>query len=126
MKTFKYSFCDTNRIGFYPKGSKVSSSASDDVIVRVKYAALNPIDYKLPYIPLIGQMACLSKKGIGMEFCGDVVKAAGPFKVGDCVFGAAKSGSLSEYCTARVSEIALKPAGMSEQAATCLPVCYLT
>src|SRR5262245_50084061 len=89
---------------------------SGDLLVRVRAASVNPIDYKirsggakvlLPYsFPLI----------LGNDLAGDV-EAIGPgvtkFKVGDAIYSRLdkdRIGAIAEYALVRQSAAATKPA----------------
>lgn len=89
------------------------------ILVRVKAAGINPVDYKLPR--LMGAIP-------GLDFAG-VVEAVGEgvnvFKVGDEVYGNA-SGSLAEYVLAEPSKTARKPMKASFKEAAAMPTVYLT
>jgi NADPH:quinone reductase-like Zn-dependent oxidoreductase len=96
------------------------------VAVSVKFAAINPIDWKLR----MGEMKIVTGKrfprAMGMDMSG-VVTAVGPgverFKVGDEVFGQARfkqCGALGEAAIANESALALKPANVGFDQAACL------
>jgi NADPH:quinone reductase-like Zn-dependent oxidoreductase len=96
--------------------------AADNILVKVKAAAINPIDYKLP--------RTANGKGVGIDFSG-VVQSTGSnvkdLEVGDEVFGAVleEGGSLAEYTTAKAANVAKKPSWLSHTEAAALPVAYL-
>jgi NADPH:quinone reductase-like Zn-dependent oxidoreductase len=82
------------------------------VLVKVKAAAINPVDWKMRE----GQLKILSgwkfPQGSGMEFSGTIEKIGNSvtqFKVGEEVFGAAKD-CMADYVTADVKKIHHKPA----------------
>ena len=91
-----------------------------NILVRVKSAAINPVDYKLPKL-ILGPV-------VGIDFAG-VVEAVGTnitnFSVGDEVYGNV-SGSLADYAVANPNEIALKPKTLSFPEAAAMPITYLT
>ena len=84
------------------------------VLVRVKAAAINPVDWKMRE----GQVKFLSgwrmPQGQGLEFSG-VIQQAGrsvtAYAAGDQVFGAAKD-CLAEFVVAEEGQIARKPAAL--------------
>jgi len=92
---------------------------SNEVFIRVKAAAINPVDYKMPAM-MVGPV-------VGFDVAGVVEKAGdeSSFKVGDEVFGGA-SGSVAEFTTSKSSKLAKKPANVSFAQAAALPVAYLT
>ncbi|TIH41022.1 NADP-dependent oxidoreductase [Subtercola vilae] len=95
----------------------------DEVLVRVRLAAVNPYDLKLRS----GAMSEFVKTTFpvipGSEMAG-VVEAVGiaveGLSVGDEVFGWATSGGYAEFATARV--VALKPSRLHWDVAVALPV----
>ncbi|MBX8566960.1 NAD(P)-dependent alcohol dehydrogenase [Pseudomonas cichorii] len=97
-----------------------------EVAVRVRFAAINPIDWKLR----AGQMKIITgrafPRAMGMDFSGTVI-SAGPgvtrFKAGDAVFGLARfkeSGALAEAVVTKESFLAKKPDNVSFEDAACL------
>lgn len=69
-------------------------------LIRVSHASLNPVDYKISEIPLIGRLVFSS--GIpGLDFAGTVVQTtSSDFKPGEKVFGMLAppfGGSLGEF-----------------------------
>lgn len=97
-----------------------------EVAVGVKFAAINPIDWKLRR----GDMKIVTGKrfprAMGLDLSGTVT-AVGPgvtrFKVGDEVFGQARfkqCGALGGAAIADENALALKPADVSFDQAACL------
>eukprot|EP00462_Mataza_sp_D1_P026632 CAMPEP_0175131498 /NCGR_PEP_ID=MMETSP0087-20121206/6574_1 /TAXON_ID=136419 /ORGANISM="Unknown Unknown, Strain D1" /LENGTH=296 /DNA_ID=CAMNT_0016413791 /DNA_START=121 /DNA_END=1011 /DNA_ORIENTATION=+ len=89
-------------------------------------AAINPVDYKIPKIPIMGWM----KKGkpVGLDMAGLVVECGSSvtdFKVGDEVFGNAQ-GTLAEFAACNTQHIAIKPKNLSFVEAASLPTAGLT
>eukprot|EP00802_Teleaulax_amphioxeia_P017590 Tamp_17752.p1 GENE.Tamp_17752~~Tamp_17752.p1 ORF type:complete len:391 (-),score=91.40 Tamp_17752:198-1223(-) len=101
-----------------PRAPKANS---DEVIVRVHAAAINPVDYKAPKA-LLGPVAGLDLAGV-VEAVG--AGHTGSLKVGDEVFGTAK-GSLAERVLANAGALARKPSTASFIEAAALPTAYLT
>jgi NADPH:quinone reductase-like Zn-dependent oxidoreductase len=96
----------------------------DQVLVRVRAAALNPYDmHFLHGTPYFMRLSTGLRKpkftGIGVDFAG-VVEAAGKnvtqFKPGDAVFGG-KQGALVEYLVASEQQLVRKPDNVSFEAA---------
>lgn len=97
-----------------------------EVGVRVKFAAINPIDWKLR----AGQMKIVTGKAfpraMGMDFSGTVI-SVGPgvtrLKVGDPVFGLARfkeSGAFGQAVITKEAFLAHKPDDVSFEDAACL------
>ncbi|OAP65248.1 hypothetical protein AYL99_01220 [Fonsecaea erecta] len=102
----------------------------DKVLVKVLAAALNPVDYKLVELPLVGRLAVKTPSSPGLDFAGRVV-AVGPadhpphtahaaseaeVQVGQMVFGRLDAptqfGTLAEYTVARRAGLAAVPEGV--------------
>jgi NADPH:quinone reductase-like Zn-dependent oxidoreductase len=105
------------------EGYAVPNAAPGSLLIRVRASAINPVDYKLPKLPLVGRF--LQGKPSGQDFAGEVVVAAGPFKVGDAVYGNSR-GTTAENVVADASHVALKPASLSFLEAASLPTVALT
>ncbi len=97
-----------------------------EVSVRVMFAAINPIDWKLRN----GQMKIVTgnafPRAMGMDFSG-VVSSIGPgvtrFKEGDAVFGLARfkeCGAFSQEVITKEMFLAKKPNNVSYEDAACL------
>ena len=97
-----------------------------ELAVRVHYAAVNPIDWKLRQ----GVMKLVTGKNfpraMGMDFSGTVI-AVGPgvtrLRVGDAVFGLARfkeSGALGQAVITKETFVAKKPDSVSFADAACL------
>lgn len=102
--------------------------AAKEVMVRVKAAGVNPVDWKIRE----GNMGnCPFPCLMGIDFSG-TIEAIGPqvenFQVGDDVFGrvANESGSYAEFAVAPVDQIAMKPAAIDHVHAAAIPVAALT
>jgi len=96
------------------------------VAVKVKFAAVNPIDWKLRQ----GQMKIVTgnafPRAMGMDFSGTVL-AVGPgvtrFKAGDAVFGMARlkqGGAFGDAVITNEGFMARKPDAVSFENAACL------
>jgi len=95
---------------------------TDEVIIRVRAAAINPVDYKLPKM-LAGSI-------VGFDVAGVIEKVAEgnvthDLKVGDAVYGGAK-GSLAEFAPTKAGKIARKPEELSFAEAAAMSVAYQT
>jgi NADPH:quinone reductase-like Zn-dependent oxidoreductase len=106
--------------------------ADDEVLIRVRAASINPLDYHfLKHTFMRRIMARLSKVKIlrpGRDVAGEV-EAVGRnvtrFKAGDAVFGGC-NGAFAEYSCARASKITIKPSKVSFEEAASMPVAGLT
>jgi len=104
----------------------LAAPAVGEVAVKVRFAAVNPIDWKLR----AGLMKIVTGKtfprGMGMDLSGTVT-AIGTgvtrFTVGDAVFGLARfkeTGALGQAVLAKESALARKPDAVSFEDAACL------
>ena len=99
-----------------------------EILVRVKAAAINPIDWKL----IQGLFPGKKSGTVGCDVAG-VVEEVGPdvgdaWKVGDEVFADAMStmGSFAEYCKVQAVAASPKPKNLDFQNAAALPLAGLT
>ena len=99
----------------------------NEILIKVKSAAINPVDYKLPRF--------IGGKGVGFDVSGVVERVVCPidatdFSVGDNVFGRVRaglsSGSLADYAIVPTDRIAKKPEWLSFDEAAAIGVAYLT
>src|SRR6266566_687884 len=104
----------------------------NELLARVRAAALNAIDVGIVRGPLLGRLFFGLRKpvftGFARDFAG-VVEAAGnnvtEFKPGDEVFGL-KGGAVAEYLCARKDRVVLKPANITFEQAGAVPLAGLT
>lgn len=106
--------------------------ASDQIVVRIKAAAFNPMDWKIRKGDMKFMTGGKFPRGLGHDFAG-VVEAVGAavtrFKVGDEVFGATglkESGTFAEALVADEKTVLLKPANISFEEAAALPIVSAT
>ncbi|MBT8048928.1 MAG: NAD(P)-dependent alcohol dehydrogenase [Xanthomonadales bacterium] len=110
------------------------SAAKDEVVVKVRAAAANPLDWHFmrgtPYLMrLMSGIGKPKEIRLGVDFAGTVESVGANvtgFKPGDAVFGGA-TGAFGEYVT--VSEekaLALKPENVTFEQAAAAPVAALT
>ena len=113
---------------------EVPEPAAHQVLVRVKAAALNPLDWHYmrgsPYIMrLQAGIGAPDDQGVGVDFAGIVAKVGSDvteFQPGDAVFGGG-GGAFAEYVLANASKsVALKPAEVSFEQAAAVPIAALT
>jgi NADPH:quinone reductase-like Zn-dependent oxidoreductase len=105
---------------------------SDEVLIRVRAASVNPLDYHLLRHPMMRRvMSLMSKQKTtrpGRDVAGEV-EAVGAnvtqFAPGDAVFGVAP-GAFAEYACTPESIVAAKPASLSFEQAAAVPVAGLT
>ncbi|AUD01625.1 NAD(P)-dependent alcohol dehydrogenase [Spirosoma pollinicola] len=100
----------------------------DTVLVRVKAASINPLDWKI----WAGEMKILTgfsfPKSVGIDFAGIVERVGNGvdgFQKGDEVLGTAdifKGGAMAEYVRVKADTISHKPATLSFEQAAALPV----
>ena len=91
------------------------------VMIRVKAAAINPVDYKLPKW-LIGPVVGIDVAGVVESVAPDVTR----YKPGDEVFGFASGGSLAQYAVADASKLAPKLPDLPFSTAAAIPTAHLT
>lgn len=99
------------------------SISDDQVLVRVRDAGVNPVDWKIRQGYLRQVMPASFPLIIGQDFAGEVAetgKAVTRFAVGDRVFGFAQ-GSYAEYAAAPESTVAEMPEPMDFATAAALP-----
>lgn len=131
--------------GGFPKALKQTqinlgnaSLGKHEVLIRVKAAALNPVDVQLMSLPLLAYVPNFilrPNKGTGCDFAG-VIEQAGPassFQVGDEVLGVIfpfPEGTLQEVIrldTSKSSNVIIpKPRDWSWEQAAALPLVWLT
>ena len=107
--------------------------ADDEVLIRVRAASVNPLDWRLMrggprIIRVLLTLLTPKIKRPGVDVAGEV-EAAGKnvtqFKPGDAVFGVCK-GAFAEYACTPESKLVIKPAGLTFEQAASIPVAALT
>jgi putative PIG3 family NAD(P)H quinone oxidoreductase len=96
----------------------------DEVLIEVAWAGVNRPDVLQragAYPPPPGASPIL-----GLEVAGKVVKAAGPWKMGDAVCALVSGGGYAELCAAPAPQCLPVPKGMSLEAAAALPETFFT
>ena len=99
------------------------SPGNDQLLVHVRDAGVNPIDWKIRQGYLKNVMPTSFPLTIGQDFAGeasDLGHSVKDFKVGDRVFGFAQ-GSYAEYALAPVSTVARIPDSIDFATAAALP-----
>lgn len=106
--------------------------ADDEVLLKVRAASVNPLDYHFLRHPLLRPVMARASKvktlRPGRDVAGEVEaigKNVKQFKIGDEVFGAC-NGAFAEYACGRESAFATKPGDVSFVQAASVPVAGLT
>jgi NADPH:quinone reductase-like Zn-dependent oxidoreductase len=106
--------------------------ADDEVLVRVRAASINPLDYHFLrhafMRPIMARVTKVKTLRPGRDVAGQVEavgKNVTQFKAGDEVFGAC-NGAFAEYACAGESAFATKPSSVSFEQAASVPVAGLT
>ncbi|MGA8367417.1 MAG: NADP-dependent oxidoreductase [Candidatus Acidiferrales bacterium] len=118
--------------GETPAIHNLATPAADGAfLIRVKYAGVNPIDFKLA-----DRLTATSKYPfiLGIDFAGVVERApagASELRAGDRIFGMARThGSYAEYTAVapgvKTEPVARIPDGVSDEQAAALPVAAIT
>jgi len=103
----------------FDQSFKVPSCGRNEVLIRVKAAAINPVDYKLGR--MLGSVVGLDVAGV-IESVGSNVTSC---KVGDEVFGGV-SGSLAEFAVGKPESLGKKAKCLSFVEAAAMPIAYMT
>ena len=106
--------------------------ADDEVLIKVRAASVNPLDYHLLRHTFLRRILARASKvktlRPGRDVAGSVAAAGRnvtQLKAGDDVFGVC-NGSFAEYACARESRLAIKPSNVSFEQAAAVPVAGLT
>src|SRR5262245_24513883 len=102
---------------------------ADQVLVRIRAAAANPLDWHLmkgePYIARLQLGVRRPKRNVlGNDMAGEVEavgEAVTRFRPGDAVFGDV-NGAFAEYVSARQDLLAAKPGNLTFEQAAAVPV----
>ena len=102
--------------------------AADEILVKVHYAGVNPVDWKIRN-GLGERLGLKLPIRLGSEITG-IVETLGAavknLKVGDKVYGLISSGGFAEYALAKSTDIALKPEHIGFEQAAAIPLGALT
>eukprot|EP01083_Nonionella_stella_P152799 490213_1 len=99
-----------------------------EVLVKIHYTAINPIDWK----QINGQLGFIGKKPPfipGGDFSGRVVaigEAVQNVKIGDLVYGVATAGSMAEYTVVKHERIGKIPSNITLLQAAAAPLVSIT
>lgn len=110
----------------------ISKPSTGEVLIRVKAAAINPVDWKIREGYLKEMLAHSLPLILGWDVSG-TVEALGPgltrLKIGDEVFGRPdllRDGAYAEYTVIRETELAFKPDSVDHIHAAAIPLAGLT
>lgn len=122
IQYFSYGDPETMKLGDF----ELKAPGLGEAAVKVKFAAINPIDWKVRNGDLKMMTGRKFPRAMGSDFSG-IVTAIGTgvtrFKVGDSVFGMARikdGGALGEALIAPENFVARKPDSVSFEDAACL------
>jgi NADPH:quinone reductase-like Zn-dependent oxidoreductase len=102
--------------------------APDEVLVKVSYASVNPLDWKIREGHVKNWIQLSMPAILGIDFAGTVEKVGdrvSKFKKGDKVYGRAnfqKAGSYAEYVAVNEDNLGIAPKSISLREAAGLPV----
>jgi NADPH:quinone reductase-like Zn-dependent oxidoreductase len=119
IRIYEYGNADTLKLDEAPQ----LSIEDDQVLVRVRDAGVNPIDWKIRQGYMKQVMPANFPLTLGQDFAGEVVergKAVDQFAIGNRVFGFAQ-GTYAEYAAAPISTVAAMPKSMDFATAAALP-----
>lgn len=104
----------------------------DEVLVRIRAAAVNPMDYHMMGGLYVARPATGLRKPKptypGVDLAGEVEavgKSVTRFQPGDAVFGVGR-GAFAEYACTSENRLALKPANITFEQAAAIPVAGVT
>jgi NADPH:quinone reductase-like Zn-dependent oxidoreductase len=98
------------------------------VLAKVRYAGVNPIDWKIREGYMKQSRAATFPLTLGLDFAGDISMAgsgSGSFQVGDRVFGFG-DGTYAQFTAAAITDIVAIPEKMEFEVAAALPTSGLT
>jgi len=119
IRIYEYGNADTLKLDDAPQ----LSIGDDQILVRVRDAGVNPIDWKIRQGYMKQVMPANFPLTLGQDFAGEVVergKAVDQFAIGNRVFGFAQ-GTYAEYAAAPISTVAAMPQSMDFATAAALP-----
>ena len=110
----------------------IPTPAANEVLIKVKAAGVNPVDWKVREGYLQGFLDHLLPLTLGWDVSGEVAAVGNQvthLKVGDEVYSRpdiGKNGSYAEYMTVVADEVAKKPSALTWQEAAGVPLAALT
>lgn len=111
-----------------PLPNGANSLGKDQTLVKIYYSSLNPVDYKLPELPVVGRFAV--SRIPCLDFSGKVVSTGrSDLSPGQLVFGRTEPpafGALAEYAVVGREGVVPLPENVKLQDAGCIGVAALT
>lgn len=110
----------------------IPTPAANEVLIKVKSAAVNPVDWKVREGYLQGFLNHILPLTLGWDVSGEVAAVGNQvthLKVGDAVYSRpniSKNGSYAEFMTVVADEVAIKPSALTWQEAAGVPLAALT
>lgn len=112
---------------------KAKSLGPDEILVKILSTTLNPVDYKIAELPLLGRLAIGMPATPGLDFAGKVAATGSnskDLKPGQLVFGRldgpSKFGTLAEYTVAHRAGCVALPDGVSPDDGACIGTAGVT
>lgn len=111
---------------------EIPTIAANEVLIKVKAAAVNPVDWKIREGYLQAMLNHTLPLTLGWDVSGEVAAVGDQvthLKVGDAVYSRPdimKNGSYAQYMAVVADEVALKPSAFSWQEAAGVPLAALT
>ena len=111
---------------------EIPTPTVNEVLIKVKSAAVNPVDWKIRQGYLQSVLNHPLPLTLGWDVSGEVAAVGAQvtqLKVGDAVYSRpeiSKNGSFAEYMTVTADEVALKPSAFTWQEAAGVPLAALT
>lgn len=109
---------------------EIPIAKDDEVLIKVKAASFNPIDFKILRGDLKMVMKLKFPAPIGYDVSGEVVEKGSQvtdFNKGDEVYSRiGKMGTMAEYVTAKAEYVAKKPSNINYEQAAGIPLAGLT
>jgi NADPH:quinone reductase-like Zn-dependent oxidoreductase len=135
MRTWQWSTCTTTLEDAFTLNTSAPLPSRPlvpgECLIRVHAASLNPVDYKLAELPIVGRMAIPKPATPGLDFSGTVVKVSesSTLQPGQRVFGKLEPkqqfGTLGEYMIGSREGTVPLPDDISFEDGATLGVCGL-
>ena len=112
MKAALYSY---SKGGFEVRDIPIPAFGKNELLIEVKGASINPIDYKIRSNEFIF-IRWLNWPTVGRDFCGTIIdkgEDVKDFKIGDDVYGNAVGGSLQQFTVVLPNQVGYKPKNIS-------------